>query len=246
MADKHKILIVDDNPHVLKLLNISLQKAGYEVYTAENGDEGLKVVNEKKPELVISDVMMPHTDGIEFCWMVRESSETPMVPFIFLTSLNDQDMEIRGFRAGADEYLIKPVDRKTLLEKVDTLLSRAERVKSVDDEKVSKKKGFEGNLADLSMVEMIQLINLNKRNGTLIISAKKSGKIAFVNGEMIFAELDVQISGEDAINQMVGFKEGTFKFDPSEVKDVKRNIEGSTMNVLLEACRLMDEKESKN
>ena len=246
MADKHKILIVDDNPHVLKLLNISLQKAGYEVYTAENGDEGLKVVNDEKPELVISDVMMPHTDGIEFCWMVRENSAVPMVPFIFLTSLNDQDMEIRGFRAGADEYLIKPVDRKTLLEKVDTLLSRAQRVKSVDDEKVSKMKGFEGNLADLSLVEMIQLINLNKRNGTLTITAQITGNIAFTKGEMIFAELGDKIFGEEAINQMIVFKEGSFKFDPSEVKDIKRNIEGSTMNVLLEACRLMDEKDSKN
>jgi DNA-binding response OmpR family regulator len=169
-----------------------------------------------------------------------------MVPFIFLTSLNDQDMEIRGFRAGADEYLIKPVDRKTLLEKVETLLSRAQRVKSVDDEKVSKMKGFEGNLADLSLVEMIQLINLNKRNGTLTITAQKTGKIVFANGEMIFAELGDQFSGEDAINQMIVFKEGSFKFDPSEAKDIKRNIEGSTMNVLLEACRLMDEQESKN
>jgi two-component system alkaline phosphatase synthesis response regulator PhoP len=245
MADKEKILIVDDNPHVLKLLSISLQKAGYEVFTAENGDEGLSVLNETKPALVISDVMMPHTDGIEFCWMVRESSEVPMVPFIFLTSLNDQDMEIRGFRAGADEYLIKPVDRKTLLEKVDTLLSRAQRVRDVDDEKVSKKKGFEGNLADLTLAEMIQLINLNKRSGTLEISADKQGKIIFENGEMIYSELNKNVFAEEAINQMVTFKEGLFKFDPSKAKDVERNIQGPTMNVLLEACRIMDEEESK-
>ena len=98
---RKKILIVDDNEHVLKLLKISLEKANYEVYQAMNGDEGLEKAIEVLPDLIISDVMMPMTDGIEFCWMIRDNSPIPMVPFIFLTSLEDQEMEIRGFRAGA-------------------------------------------------------------------------------------------------------------------------------------------------
>ena len=240
-----KILIVDDNPHVLKLLSISLQKAGYEVQTAENGDQGIELVNKFKPDLVISDVMMPQTDGIEFCWMVRENSEIPMVPFIFLTSLNDQDMEIRGFRAGADEYLIKPVDRNVLLEKVETLLKRAKRVKTVEDEQVSQKKGFEGNIADLSLAEMIQLLNLNKRSGTMDIIAEKRGQIVFENGEMIYSVYDDKFLGEEAIAKLVMLKEGIFKFEPIVNQKVERNIHGSTMNVLLEACRLMDEESQK-
>ncbi len=240
-----KILIVDDNPHVLKLLSISLQKAGYEVQTAENGDQGIELVNKFKPDLVISDVMMPQTDGIEFCWMVRENSEIPMVPFIFLTSLNDQDMEIRGFRAGADEYLIKPVDRTVLLEKVETLLKRAKRVKTVEDEQVSQKKGFEGNIADLSLAEMIQLLNLNKRSGTMEIIADKKGRIIFENGEMIYSIYDDKFLGEEAIAKLVMLKQGVFKFEPVVEQKVERNIQGSTMNVLLEACRLMDEESQK-
>jgi DNA-binding response OmpR family regulator len=241
MADRQKILIVDDNPHVLKLLRISLEKAGFEVHTAENGDEGFEVVKKISPDLIVSDVMMPETDGIEFCWMVRENSEIPMVPFIFLTSLSDRDMEIRGFRAGADEYLIKPVDRKILLEKVETLLKRAKKVKSVDDEHVSQMKGFEGNLADLSLAEMVQLLNLNKRSGTLEIIGEEKGEIIFENGEMIFAKTSDDAEGEEAVNHMVLYKRGSFKFEPTVSKKVKRNIQGATMNVLLEACRLMDE-----
>jgi response regulator RpfG family c-di-GMP phosphodiesterase len=164
-----------------------------------------------------------------------------MVPFIFLTSLSDQDMEIRGFRAGADEYLIKPVDRKVLLEKVETLLSRAKRVKTVENEQVSQMKGFEGNLADLSLVEMVQLLNLNKRSGKMEVMAEERGEIIFEKGEMIFARMAGNIMGENAINRMVTFKEGMFKFEPASDKKVERNIQGSTMNVLLEACRLMDE-----
>src|SRR4030042_2004658 len=201
-----KILIVDDNPHVLKLLSISLEKAGYEIQTAENGDQGIEAVNKFKPDLVISDVMMPQTDGIEFCWMVRENSEIPMVPFIFLTSLSDQEMEIRGFRAGADEYLVKPVDRKVLLEKVSTLLNRAKRVKTVENEQVSQMKGFEGNMADLSLAEMIQLLNLNKRSGTMEIASDKKGQIIFENGEMIYSIYDEKFLGEEAITQLVMLK----------------------------------------
>ena len=106
MADKDIIVIVDDNPHVLKLLRISLEKAGYEIHSAENGDEGLEVVNKIQPDLIISDVMMPQTDGIEFCWMIRENSATPMVPFIFLTSLEDRDMEFSECTEDdASEYI---------------------------------------------------------------------------------------------------------------------------------------------
>lgn len=236
-----KILIVDDNEHVLKLLRISLEKAGYEIYEAQNGDEGLEMAKKVLPDLIISDVMMPLTDGIEFCWMIRENSPIPMVPFIFLTSLEDTQMEIRGFRAGADEYLIKPVDRSVLLEKVETLLQRAQKVKSMDSGSEEKIKGFEGNLADLSMAELVQLLHLNQRSGTLYVeSGGESGKIVFIKGQMIFASFE-DARGEEAINRMVPKKSGTFRFEPGE-KKVTQNILGSTMNVLLEACRQADER----
>ena len=244
MSIKEKILIVDDNPHVLKLLRISLEKAGYEVHTAENGDQGLEITQKVKPDLIVSDVMMPETDGIEFCWMIRENSEIPMVPFIFLTSLSDKEMEIRGFRAGADEYLVKPVDRNVLLDKVRTLLNRAKRVKSMDDEEAPQMKGFEGNLADLSLAEVVQLLNLNKRSGTLEVIGEKSGKIIFDSGNITFAQIE-DIEAEEAINKMVMYREGIFKFEP-KVGKYKPNIQGATMNILLEACRLMDEADLNN
>lgn len=237
-----KILIVDDNDHVLKLLKISLEKAGYQVFQATNGDEGLARARDVLPDLIISDVMMPMTDGIEFCWMVRENSPIPMVPFIFLTSLEDQEMEIRGFRAGADEYLIKPADRKVLLEKVEILLDRANRVQNIDNSPTTAVKGFEGNLADLSLAEVIQLLNLNQRSGVLYVEAAEKGKIVFHGGQMIMGEYG-NLVGEEAIYRMVPEKTGSFSFIPEEPADVKRNISGSTMNVLIEACRLHDEKD---
>ncbi|RMG65977.1 MAG: response regulator [Calditrichaeota bacterium] len=239
MADK--ILIVDDNEHVLKLLKISLEKAGYEVYQATNGDEGLEKAKEVKPDLIISDVMMPLTDGIEFCWMIRENSDIPMVPFIFLTSLEDSEMEIRGFRAGADEYLVKPVDRAVLLEKVETLLKRAKKVQSIDAPTQEKVKGFEGNLADLTLAEVIQLLHLNQRSGILHVYTDQQGELIFDRGQMIHARFG-ELSGEEAVYRVVPKRNGTFQFEPAKIKDVEPNIQGSTMNVLLEACRQADER----
>lgn len=242
MSDK--ILIVDDNEHILKLLKISLEKAGYEVTVAHNGDEGLEKANEVRPDLIISDVMMPLTDGIEFCWMIRENSNVPMVPFIFLTSVSDKEMEIRGFRAGADEYLVKPVDRNILLEKVDSLLKRFKKVRDIDSGDSGSLKGFEGNLKDFSLAEIVQLLNMNQRSGALHVEAALSGEIIFDNGNMIFAEFG-QYSGEDAIYKAVPQKDGKFHFEPGE-KKATPNIQGATMNVLLEACRQADESELSN
>jgi DNA-binding response OmpR family regulator len=234
-----KILIVDDNEHVLKLLKISLEKASYKVFMASNGDEGLERAKEVLPDLIISDVMMPMTDGIEFCWMIRDNSPIPMVPFIFLTSLEDQEMEIRGFRAGADEYLVKPVDRSVLLEKVEILLERATRVRSIDSP-AEAVKGFEGSLADLSLAEVIQLLNLNQRSGVLHVETGEKGELVFKNGRMIFGKFG-DLEGEDAVYKVVPQKVGSFRFEPAE-KEVEQNISGPTMNVLIEACRLADEK----
>lgn len=235
-----KILIVDDNPSVLKLLNISLSKAGYDIVEAENGEVAFQVANKEVPDLIISDIMMPQMDGIELCWMIRENSEVPLVPFIFLTSFDDSEMEIRGFRAGADEYLNKPIDRKELLERVEELLSRTEKLKTIDDTTESKK-AFEGDLKDLSIVELVQMLNLNKKSGILYIDGSKSGEIFLKDGQLIGAKTKDNKS-EEAVYELVTFDKGSFKFEVTD-DGLVQNIKNSTMNVIMEACRIMDESQ---
>ncbi len=240
-----KILIVDDNPNVLRLLNISLTKAGkdYEIIEAENGEKAFELANKEKPDLIISDVMMPQMDGIELCWMIRENSEIPLVPFIFLTSFDDPEMEIRGFRAGADEYLSKPIDRKLLLQRVEELLARTRNLKKIEDTG-EKQKGFSGDLKDLSLVEVIQMLNLNKKTGLLKVQSDKlNGTIYIKDGQLWFVESG-DLKGEEAMYKLVPLDEGTFQFQSQQV-DVERNVHNSTMNVIMEACRIMDEARHK-
>ncbi len=233
-----KILIVDDNPSVLKLLNISLSKAGYDVIEAENGEEAFEVANENLPDLIISDIMMPQMDGLELCWMIRENSKIPMVPFIFLTSFDDPETEVKGFRAGADKYLNKPIERKDLLEKVQELLSRKNKVNDVAKRELDNK-GFGGDLSDLSIVELVQMLNLNRKSGVLKIEAKTTGEIYLKDGQLHAAKC-LDLIGEKAVFKLVELQDGKFNFELSEVA-IERNIEGSTMNVIMEACRIMDE-----
>ncbi len=231
-----KILIVDDNPSVLKLLNISLGKAGYEIVEAENGEEAFGVANKEIPDLIISDIMMPQMDGLELCWMIRENSKVPAVPFIFLTSFDDPETEVKGFRAGADKYLNKPIERKDLLQSVEELLSRKTKLNDMG----SENKGFAGDLKDLSIVELVQMLNLNRKSGALNISAGNKGKIYLKDGQLHAAECG-DLVGEDAIYKLVEQVSGKFNFEIDDVA-IDRNINGSTMNVIMEACRIMDEK----
>ncbi len=234
-----KILIVDDNPNVLRLLNISLSKAGYDIVQAENGEVAFEAANRERPDIIISDIMMPKMDGIELCWMIRENSDIPLVPFIFLTSFDDPETEIRGFRAGADDYLNKPIDRAELLQRVDHLINRAKNVKQMESHS-KEHKGFSGDLKDLTVVELVQMLNLNKKTGILVIDSKIEGNIHMKEGQL-HAAFAGDKTGEEAMYDLVALDSGSFTFKNSDVNE-EGNISNTTMNVVMEACRIMDER----
>lgn len=116
-----KILAVDDDPFLLQLIEKSLSKDNYEVIVAANGQEGLRLLAETKPHLVILDIMMPNLDGWEICSRIRKVST---VPIIMLTALGTQDDIVRGLRAGADDYLVKPFHPDELSARVAAVLRR--------------------------------------------------------------------------------------------------------------------------
>ncbi len=123
MADK--ILIVDDDPNALRLIGYALQRQGYQVSVAQDGEEALDKAQNEKPNLVILDVMMPTMDGYEVLRRLRAASATARVPVILFTAKSQVDDKIAGFEAGADDYLTKPVTPAELTARVRALLLRA-------------------------------------------------------------------------------------------------------------------------
>lgn len=120
------VLIVNDEPDQLALMGSLLRKAGYSVLTAEDGREGLTLARRERPDLVISDVSMPHMNGLEFCREIRTDSELKTVPILLVTALQkDTESAVAGLRAGADDYLEIPFDAPRLVAKVSRLLERS-------------------------------------------------------------------------------------------------------------------------
>ena len=121
---KYKILIVDDEKDVREILNYNISKAGYKVYTAENGEEALGIIKKKKPDLVILDVMMPIMDGYQTCTEIRKLPDNKQTIIVFLSARNEDYYQIIGFEAGGDDYITKPINPKVLLSKIKALLKR--------------------------------------------------------------------------------------------------------------------------
>jgi len=124
MTDPTNILVVDDEPRYLALVQINLETAGYSVITAMDGQQAVDAVAEKKPDIVLLDVMMPVMDGFTACERIREFSS---VPIIILTAKGEERDRVRGLDAGADDYIIKPFSAQELLARVRAVLRRAER-----------------------------------------------------------------------------------------------------------------------
>jgi len=135
---RQKILIVDDEPEAIELIEFNLKQAGYEVATAADGAEALKKARELLPGLVILDLMLPEMDGLEVCKILRRESATATMPILMLTAKAAEIDRVLGLELGADDYLTKPFSPRELVLRVKKILSRG---KAVDDEVQSFKFG---------------------------------------------------------------------------------------------------------
>jgi two-component system alkaline phosphatase synthesis response regulator PhoP len=119
-----KILIADDEPDILEIIQYNLQNEGFDVATAKNGNDALDLAKRFNPDLIILDIMMPGKNGIEVCNMLRMQPDFRDTLIIFLTALSDEGTEVKGLESGADDFITKPVSPKVLVSKVNALFRR--------------------------------------------------------------------------------------------------------------------------
>ncbi len=122
---KRKILVVDDDPTMVKLINVNLKLNNYSVIEATSGEQALDVLSEESLDLVVLDIMMPGVDGWEVLRRIRGSSETQEMPVILVTAKTQDSDVIRGWELGADEYVIKPFNPLLLVEVIKMVLDRS-------------------------------------------------------------------------------------------------------------------------
>ena len=119
-----KILVVDDEPDALELVEFNLKAAGYEVVTAADGEEGLKMARTASPALILLDVMLPEIDGMEVCKLLKRDPATAAIPIIMLTAKGAEIDRVLGLELGADDYVTKPFSPRELVLRVKGLLRR--------------------------------------------------------------------------------------------------------------------------
>jgi two-component system alkaline phosphatase synthesis response regulator PhoP len=157
---KRTILIADDEPDILEILNFNLESEGYEVIKATNGNEAVVLAKKNKPDLIILDVMMPGKTGFEVCKILRSNNEFEKTIIIFLTALNDESTEIKGLETGGDDYITKPISPKVLISRVNALFRR-----------IIKETGSILQIGDLTIDREKYLVSL--KNEEIILARKE-------------------------------------------------------------------------
>ena len=129
MADKQKVLIVDDDTNIAELISLYLTKEMYETETAVDGEEAVEKFHSFAPDLILLDLMLPGIDGYEVCRLIRKES---MIPIIMLSAKGETFDKVLGLELGADDYMIKPFDPKELVARVKAVLRRTSSAKADD------------------------------------------------------------------------------------------------------------------
>ena len=120
--NQKKILLIDDEEDILEILSYNLEKEGYKVTTANNGNEGIRKAKEIIPDLILLDVMMPEKDGIETCTELRTIKELQKTLIVFLSARSEEFSQLAGFQAGANDYIVKLIKPRILTSKINALL----------------------------------------------------------------------------------------------------------------------------
>lgn len=121
---KDKVLIIDDEEHIVELIRYNLENAGYDAVEAYNGVDGIKAAINEKPTLILLDVMLPMMDGLEVCRKLRKDDTTKHIPIIMLTAKSEEIDKILGLELGADDYITKPFSVRELLARIKAVLRR--------------------------------------------------------------------------------------------------------------------------
>ncbi|WP_259069708.1 response regulator transcription factor [Mucilaginibacter sp. X4EP1] len=168
-SNKQKILIVDDEPDILELIEYNLKKEGYQVFLARNGQEAVAEAKRSLPDLIVLDIMMPKMDGIEACRIMRTMPEFKNTFMVFLTARSEEYSEIAGFNVGADDYIAKPIKPRALVSRINAILRRNAPAEDVVDNKLE--------IGDLIIDREAYLVY---QRGTKVVLAKKEFELLYL------------------------------------------------------------------
>jgi DNA-binding response OmpR family regulator len=238
-VSKQSLLLVDGDTRSLRVLEVSLRKAGFMVTAALSVQDALDKLELHAPDLIISETTFPDGDGFELRRRVRATSEWSEIPFIFLTAEAAIENKIRGLELGVDDYLTKPIYIKEIVTRINILLQKRQRVRF--EERRDGRTRFAGRVQDMPVVDVIQTIEISRKSGVIQFVGERGRQAAiyFRDGRVIDAEAGA-LQGEDAVYRLLTWGEGEFEV---MFRTVRRRevITMSSQGLLMEGMRRLDE-----
>lgn len=230
------ILFVEDEPNMRNLVEKVFLEKGYRILTAPNGIKALEILVNTTPDLIISDIMMPEMNGIDFFHAVQERFGENRPVFMFLTAKNEEEDIVSGFSLGAEDYITKPVSIRHLASKIEA------RIKQIQAQKKQFSTGLRGNLQDQGVADIIQFIELAEHTGKLGIDAyHREGQIQFRDGQIFWADFS-PLSGTEAVYALMALNQGTFHFESTDDVIKTNRIKVDNFALILEAMKRIDEQ----
>jgi CheY-like chemotaxis protein len=235
---KQHLLLVDGDPKSLRVMEVSLRKAGFSVTTAVHGRDALEKCELSPPDLILSDTKMPEMDGFELCRRLKHDERFKGTPFIFLTGQKSVEFKVKGLELGVEDYLTKPIYIKEIVTRVKILLEKREKERL---EKKDLKASFAGKLSDMGVVDLVQTLEMGKKSGALHVKNEKGLEAVcyFREGRILDCELG-KLAGENAFYRLLNWQDGEFAIEFKPIEREER-IPVSTQGLLMEGMRRIDE-----
>lgn len=223
---------------------------GYEVVCAADGKEAIAAIENRIPDLIITDVMMPNMDGWELVQSLRSRADLLFTPIIYVTALGAGKDRIQGFRLGADDYMTKPFELEELHLRVRRVLARRDEIErelkqSYRIVDVPDDRAVSGTLAQISLASVLTLLEMERKSGLLLMHRQDppaSVRIYIKKGRVVAARMDGEGGerNEAAVFRALGWRNGRFEFASFEF-DIDEEVRMSTTGLIMEGARMLDE-----
>ncbi len=237
---KRQLLLVDADPRSVRVLEVSLKKAGYSVTTASDGGDALAKIEYSTPDLILTDTRLPTLDGYELVRRLKQNPDLSQIPVVFLTSQKSIEDKIRGLELGVEDYLTKPIFVRELTARVNLLLARRTQERMATSTPAGARTRLSGALADMGVVDIIQTFEVSRKSGEArITTGRAEAVIYFRDGKVVDARLG-RLRGEEAVYRALIWTTGSFEVEFKAVacEDV---VPTTTQGLLMEGMRRVDE-----
>lgn len=224
----------------MRVVEVSLRKAGYNVACAEDGESGLAILAAQQPDLVICDTRLPKVDGYALVRQLKGTPETAATPVIFLAATRSVEDKIRGLELGVEDFLTKPIFVRELLARVNGVLARRTQESFVTQKPSTLRTRFAGSTADMTVIDLLQTFEISRKSGAITFkSGTRLAHVWFRDGRLVDAEV-AALRGEEAVYRLLVWGEADFEVDfgPSDHEEV---VELGTSALVMEGMRRADE-----